>query len=199
MNSSEWLDRVAIGDVIMRERWARETRNPDVAAACFHPESTVEVSWFKGTGAEFVDTARGRPPSDTVNFDSMSPPVIWVNKDRAIADTSCVVHTFLRLDGIEVSTVSYTRLLWRVQRHNGLWLIAGLRGIYIRDTLSPSSPNQELKLDEKKLSTFRPSYRHLSYVLLASGRPMLDDLPGIDRPETVVALRSAENHWLERA
>lgn len=198
-NSAQMLDRVAIGDVIMRERWARETKNAEVAAACFHPDAWVEVSWFKGTAAEFVESGKRKPPADTVNFDSMSPPVIWIRNDRAIADTACAVHTFLRLDGIEVSTISYTRLLWRAQVLNGQWLIAGLRGIYIRDTLEPSSPDLVLKLDEKKLDRYRPSYRHLSYVLEAGGRPAHDDLPGIDRPETVAALRAGESQWLEQA
>lgn len=195
-SSREWMDRLAVTDVIMRERWARETRNPEVAAACFHPDARVEVSWFKGSGAEFVEMGKREPPADTVNFDSMSPPVIWLQEDRAIADTPCAVHTVLRLDGVEVSAVSYTRLLWRVQKSKGRWLVAGLRGIYIRDTLQPTSPGQEVKLDEKRLNGYRPSYRHLSYVLAAAGRPPRDDLPGVDRPEMVDALRAGERLWL---
>ena len=81
-------------------------------------------------------------------------------KNRAIAETSCAVHTTLKLEGCEVLNISYTRLLWRVERLNGQWLIAGLRGIYIRDTLQTSGPNLELKIDEKKFASFRISYRY---------------------------------------
>ena len=197
--ANEWADRVAITDVIMRERWSRETHNPDVATSCFSPGALVEVSWFKGTAAHFIESGKRPPPLDTVNFDSMCPPVIWVRKDRAIAETSCAVHTALKLDGCEVLNISYTRLLWRVERLNGQWLIAGLRAIYIRDTLQTSGPNLELKIDEKKLASFRISYRYLSYVLTANGRPVRDDLPGMDRPEIVDALRAAERQWLTQA
>ena len=193
---NEWLDRIAITDVIMLERWSRETHNPDVAASCFLPNARIEVSWFKGTASEFVESGKQKPPPDTLNFDSMSPPVIWVSKARAIAETSCAVHTVLKLDGIDVINISYTRLLWRTQKVDGRWLIAGLRGIYIRDTLATCGPTQELKVDEKRLAGFRQSYRYLSYVLAAGGRPASDDLPGVDRPETVEALREAERQWL---
>ena len=193
---NEWSDRIAIADVIMLERWSRETHNPDVAASCYLSDAQIEVSWFKGTASEFVSSGRQKPPPNTVNFDSMSPAVIWMNKGRAIAETSCAVHTVLELDGVDVINVSYTRLLWRTQKVAGRWLIAGLRGIYIRDTLAPCGPTPELKLDQKRLAGFRQSYRYLSYVLAASGRPASDDLPGVDRPETVEALREAERRWL---
>jgi len=196
--ADEMLDRVAITDLIMRERWARETHAPDVAAACYHPEARVEVSWFKGTAAEFVELGKRRPPEGVVNFDGMSPPVIWVRGQRAIADTACAVHTHLVMDGVEVSAVSHTRLLWRAQVLDGRWLIAGLRGIYIRDTLQTAGPGQPLRLDPVRLARYRPSYRHLSYVLETTGRKPLDDLAGIDRPDLVEALRAAERAWLEQ-
>jgi len=117
---------------------------------------------------------------------------------QAIAETSCAVHTVLKLDGVDVINTSYTRLLWRTQKIDDRWLISGLRGIYIRDTLAPCGPNQDLKIDEKKLAGFRESYRYLSYVLAAGGRPARDDLPGVDRPKAVEALRATERRWLEQ-
>ncbi|MCW6512021.1 nuclear transport factor 2 family protein [Lichenifustis flavocetrariae] len=191
-------DSIAVTDVIMRERLARETHNWADDAACFHPDAVVEVSWFKGSGAEFVEAGKNNPDTETVHFDSMSPAVVWLKDDRAIADTACAVHTFSLLEGIEVSTTSYTRLLWRVQRSQGQWLIRGLRGIYIRDTLIPRDPNKVPKLDEEKLRGFRPSYRYLSYILTAGGSPAHNDLPGVDRPEIVAALRAGERAWLQQ-
>ena len=197
--TSELMDRVAITDVIMRERWSRETHNPEVATSCFIPDAWIEVSWFRGTATQFIESGKRPAAPDTVNFDSMSTPVIWIQEDRAISETSCAVHTVLNLDGTEVINISYTRLLWRVQRLKGEWLIAGLRSIYIRDTLQTCGPNQELKLDKTKLAGFRASYRYLSYVLMANGRPAYDDLPGVDRPESVEEVRLNERQWLKQA
>lgn len=191
-------DSIAVIDVIMRERLARETHSWAEDAACFHPDAVVEVSWFKGSGAEFVEAGRSNPDTETVHFDSMSPGVVWLKDDRAIADTACEVHTFSLLEGIEVSTTSYTRLLWRVQRTEGQWLIRGLRCIYIRDTLVPRDPNKVPKLDADRLREFRSSYRYLSYILTAAGSSAHNDLPGVDRPEIVVALRAGERAWLQQ-
>ncbi|WP_221312914.1 nuclear transport factor 2 family protein [Granulicella aggregans] len=188
----------AVTDVILRERLARETHNPADEAACFHPDAVVEVSWFKGSAAKFIEAGKNNPDTETVHFDSMSPGAVWLKNDRAISDTACAVHTFSLLDGIEVSTTSYTRLLWRVQRSEGQWLIRSLRGIYIRDTLIPRDPTKVPKLDEEKLRGFRPSYRFLSYILTANGAPAHNDLPGVDQPEVVAALRAAEREWLEQ-
>ena len=191
-------DSSAVTDVILRERLARETHNWADETACFHPDAVVEVSWFKGSAAKFIEAGKSNPDAETVHFDSMSPGVVWLKNDRAISDTACAVHTFSQLDDIEVSTTSYTRLLWRVQRSDGQWLIRGLRGLYIRDTLVPRDPNKMPKLDEEKLRGFRPSYRYLSYILTAGGSPAHNDLPGMDQPEVVAALREAEREWLEQ-
>lgn len=78
------------------------------------------------------------------------------------------------------------------------WLIAGLRGIYIRDMLQPCNPGQTLTLDKAELATYRPFYRYLTATLKHLGRNPSHDLPGIDRPETVDALLAAETAWLEQ-
>ena len=189
-------DRSAIADLILRERLAREIHDADEEAACFQPGAVVAVSWFKGAASEFVQSGRQKPSTETFNCDSMSPPVITLNQDRATADAACAVHTFTRLEGIEVNSVSYTRLLWRVQKVQGRWLIASLECIYIRDELSPRDPGQLLKLDPNRLGRYRESYRYLSYILVASGRPCYDDLPGVDRPETVSTVRAAARAWM---
>ncbi len=189
-------DRSAVTDVILRERLARELHDPDEEAACFQPGATVAVSWFKGSAAAFIQSGGQTPSTKTVNFDSMSPPVITLNQDRATADAACAVHTFTQLEGVEVSSISYTRLLWRVQKARGRWLIASLECIYIRDELGPRDPGQLLKLDPNRLNRYRESYRYLSYILTASGRPCYDDLPGVDRPETVAAVRASARAWM---
>ncbi|NIE66039.1 hypothetical protein F3J17_19395 [Burkholderia sp. Ax-1719] len=197
------LDEYAVSQLVMRERQARETHDFDAEAACFHPDAGVEVSWFSGTATEFVEAGRksSMAGSDAnaaapVFFDSMSPAAVWVKGDRAIADTSCAVHMFAELDGVGAHVTSYSRLLWRAQRYNSRWLIAGLHGIYIRDTLEACNPAQVPVIDLNKLAGFRSSYKHLSYLISARGGPVRNDRAGVDRPDLVAALRAAEQAWL---
>lgn len=126
----------------------------------------------------------------------MSPPAITLQSRRAIANTACAIRTFATLDGVDVAVTAYSRLLWRVESREGPWLIAGLRGLYIRDLMVACDPSRVPNLDENKLAAHRPSYRYLSYLHAAQGRNVVDDLPGADRPETVTALYAVEREWL---
>ena len=190
----------AISQLLLRERLSRELHDYDEEEACYYPDAPVEVSWFKGTAAEFVDAGRKSSAAgdnvDSAYFDSLGPASILVQNDRAIADSACAIHTFLPLDGVQASMTSFTRLLSRVRKTEGKWRIAGLQAVYIRDQLEPCNPAEVPKIDLAKLNQHRLSYRHLSYALEANGRPLRDDLPGVDRPQMVSALRAADRKWL---
>ncbi len=196
--SNELLDRVAVADLVQRERAARDAASWDEMATYYHPESAVEVAWFKGSGAEFVaGTRKNWRSSGNINFHELGAAVVTLNKERAIAETACTLHGFYNRDGIDVKGTGYIRLLWRAQRLEGRWLIAGLRGLYIRDLLQACDPNQRVRLDQAELATYRESYRFLTATLKYLGRDPKNDLPGVDRPETVQALRAAETQWLQ--
>ncbi len=198
--TAEILDRVAIADIIQRERAARDSASWDEMASYYHPDSTVEVAWFKGSGADFVSgTKKNWRSSGNVNFHELGAAVVTLNGDRAIAEMACTLHGFYTRDGVDVTGTGYIRLLWRAQRLHGRWLIAGLRGLYIRDLLQPCNPNQRVVLDEAELATYRQSYRFLTATLKYLGRDPKNDLPGIDLPETVEALRAGETLWLHQA
>ena len=196
----ETLDRLAVADVIQRERAARDAGCWDEMASYHHPDSLVDVAWFKGSGSEFVRaTEKNWRSSGNINFRELGAPIVTINKDRAIAETACTLHGFYERDGIDVASTGYTRLLWRTQRLGHRWLIAGLRCVYIRDMLQPCNPGQQLRLDDAELATYRSSYRYLTATLKYLGRDPKHDLPGSDRPETVMALREAEEAWLRQA
>ena len=195
---NEILHRAAIADLIQRERAARDSAFWDEMAGYYHPDSWIEVAWFKGSGEEFVRlTKKNWRSSGNINFHDLGAAVVTLNKDRAIAEMACTLHGFYNRDGVDVTGTGYIRLLWRAKRLEGRWLIAGLRGLYIRDLLQPCNPNQRIVLDEEKLATYRPSYKFLTATLTYLGRQPTNDLPGVDRPETVTALREGELAWLQ--
>jgi hypothetical protein len=197
--SEELLGRAAIADLIQRERAARDAASWDEMSLYYHPDSMVDVAWFRGRGEEFVRATQKNWRTDAMNFHEMGSAAVTINKGRAIAETACTLHGFYRLNGIDVTSTGFVRLLWRAQRLEDRWLVAGLRSVYIRDLLQPCNPSQRLVLDEVELSTYRPSYRYLTYTLKYLGRKPSHDLPGFDRPDSVTALREAERLWLEQA
>ncbi len=197
-SEQECIQRVLIAELIQRERAARDGGLWQVMRECWHPQSRVETSWFRGSGAEFVAASeRNANTSKTLSFHDMGPSVVTIKGDRAIADTGCAVYGMLTLNGADVAVLSHTRLLSRALKVADKWLLAGVAVLYVRDLLIPRNPTQVPEIDSAQLNSFRNSYRYLSYVLAQSGHAPRADLAGVDLPETVAALRAGESRWLE--
>ena len=193
---TEQLDHVAIDDLIARERAARDAGRWADMGAAYHSDSSIDISWFNGSGEQFTAASQKMADGPLYSFHQIGASVITVDGDRALADSNCTVHFFVTVDGAEVDIIGYTRLMWRLQRSGSNWLIAGLRAVYIRDVLVPVNPLQVPQLDSKMLDGLRSSYRFVSYWTARAGRQVRYDLPGVDKPETVAALRAGEQEWL---
>ena len=191
------MDRAAVAELVQRERSARDQGHWDEMAACYHPESMIQTAWFKGTGAEFVAaTRRNLGSGKIVSLHQLSPSVVTIHGGRALADTGCQLVAFQDLDGVPITHVGHVRLLWRAQKLGTRWLVMGLNVIYARDYIVPCDPNVVPKIDAAQVAKYRLSYRYEAYMFARSGRPTSDDLPGIDRPETVTAVRASDAAWL---
>ncbi len=192
------FDQATIAALIQRERAARDAADWEQMATLYHPQSSIDVAWFQGSGQEFVQATKKNWRTDAINFHELGVAVVDICADRAIAETACTLHGFFSLHGVAVTLTGYVRLLWRAQRFEGTWLIAGLRSLYIRDLLKPCNGSDRLDLDEEELCRYRPSYRYLTHTLKVLGRNPRHDLPGMDLSETVAAVREAEQVWLRR-
>ncbi len=198
-------DKQDIIELLHRERNARDAGRWDEMASYYHPDSSIEVSWFRGGGAEFCERSRKqaerskqRPDgAERTNFHELGVTVVDVEGDRALADMQCTLHSFFPLDGVASKMTGFTRLLWRAERYEGRWMIAGLRCVYVRDLITACNPSRQPVLDEAELASYRLSYRYVTYNLARLGLEAQNDLPGEDRPETVAAMRAGETAWLD--
>ncbi|AUW57816.1 hypothetical protein C1T17_06535 [Sphingobium sp. SCG-1] len=193
--SHTYLDCYAIDALIQRERAARDGERWDEMAACYHPDAVVEISWFRGSGAGFVAASR-QIASAILGIHQMSPAVVTVRGERAIADCGCTMRGLTEMDGTQIQLTSQTRLLWRAVRTDGDWLVAGLRAYYLFDAIAPVRPDQAIAIDDALLASLRMPYRWIAYSSARAGRAVSSSLPGIDRPEEITALRRAEQDWL---
>ncbi len=196
---NELLAKLEIADLVQRERAARDAGQWEEMAACWHPTSEVDVSWFRGDGAGFVAASRRNASMGRVSLHQLAPTVAQVAGTRATAETPCQLVSFIPVEGVDMCLTGAVRLLWRADQLNGRWLIAGLRVIYLRDYLTACDPSNVPAINREELAAYRQSYRFLSYILARSPNRPRDDLPGIDRPETVKAVRASEAQWLSRA
>ena len=79
-------DAAVISQVVLKERQGRDRGWFDQEAACFAEDSRVRISWFDGPGAEFVDRSRDLFANGLRPVHRMSPPVVHVDGDRAVAE-----------------------------------------------------------------------------------------------------------------
>jgi SnoaL-like domain len=184
---SEQTDRIAIYELVQRERSARDLERWDEMAAYYNVDSDVDISWFRGTGAAFVAASKKMVTTSLRSFHEMGPTVVTIKENRALAETGCAIHLIGNVGDIEVDVTGQARMYSRVERKSDEWLLSGLRVLYISDCMVPLDPTRSPKLDPARL---------IQYLLGENGHTSRTDLPGTDQRESVEALWKAEEQWL---
>ncbi|MFJ1766942.1 nuclear transport factor 2 family protein [Amycolatopsis sp. NPDC088138] len=85
-------DVTAITQLILHERQGRDRGWWDQMRAAFRPDSTVHLSWFTGSGAEFVKRSEAMSARGDLSVHRMAPPVVTVRGDRAHAEASASIE-----------------------------------------------------------------------------------------------------------
>jgi SnoaL-like domain len=178
-----------------QERLARDTRDWDLLAASYWPDSVVRVTWFTGTAADFVEASRERAKRGG-GFHVITPVRAKVVGDRGVVESRGEIHIRPRLHDVQCDVVSWGRFYSRAERRDGVWRLRTFDSIYGKDRVDPVDPAARLELDANVLATARDSYRHLAYLNLHAGYPVPEDLPGDDRPDLTEAFVAEAEAWL---
>jgi hypothetical protein len=191
----ESADITAITQLILRERESRDLALWERMRTCYWPDSLVRVSWFRGTGPDFVtgsiDMARRGVPAKH----RLGPILVNLNSDRAVATLHGIIDLPVTIRGVSGTLSTHARLLYRAEKRADRWSLFGFDAIYMRDELIPSIPGQIITIDPKELDGLRPTYRLLSYYLKTQGYQIDAELAGEDRPDLVQALNHELFGW----
>ncbi|MEU6172083.1 nuclear transport factor 2 family protein [Streptantibioticus parmotrematis] len=194
--SSTTDDVTELTQLVLRERRARDRGWWRAMGECLAPDAAVRLSWFRGTGAEFVAASREMAARGDTALHSLHPPVVDVHGPRAVIEMPAGIHLRADLNGVEVDLTSRARLLYRAERRAGRWVLVSLDPVYEYDVLLPAVPGTRPAVDPETLAAARPSYRMLTCLLHARGYAVGADLYGDDRPEEVRALYASLFEWL---
>jgi hypothetical protein len=189
-------DVVAVTQLCLAERESRDLGRWDRMRACFWPESRVRISWFNGSGPDFVDGSIDMAKRGVLASHRLGPPAVRLCGDRATAAFIGAIDIPAVVKGIDCYLSSYARFLYRAERRTDRWGLMMFEAIYMRDELAPAVPGQSLVIGPDEVKGFRRSYRMLSYLLSAQGYRVNHELPGEDRPETVKAILDETDAWL---
>jgi hypothetical protein len=197
-------DIEAVRSLVLTERAAKDLARWDEMAATLDENASVRVSWFQGSGAEFVAASRRRHRAGSApSFHELGAVDVTVRGDRAVAHATCTVHIRGVLPGpqggVEVDVASRGRVYWRAQRRDR-WRIASLDMIYLRDTIAPADPTRPIPPEALAgADVHRPSYRWISLLLAAKDYRIDAELPGVDRRDLVDAFLEDQERWLSGA
>lgn len=175
-------DVTEVSQLILRERRGRDRGWWSEMRECLAADAAVRLSWFRGSGADFVAASREMAVRGDSATHTLGPPIVDVLGARALVEVAAAIHMRSELNGVQVDLTSHARLLYRAERRTGRWVIVSLDPVYERDSLLPSIPGTHLEIDPDALAGSRPSYRMLAHLFNARGYPIADDLYGDDRP-----------------
>ena len=196
LSLNQAADITAITQLVVRERESRDLCLWNRMASCFFEDSLVDISWFRGTGKEFVEASKGMFERGMRAKHRLGPVLVTLNGDRAVASLSGIIDIPQTVDGVELTLSSHALFLYRVEKRTGEWGLMSFGAIYRRDELIPATPGQSVTIPPEDLAGYRSSYRNLSWSLAQTGYTVNNDLPGEDRPETVSAIMEAVFGWV---
>lgn len=188
-------DITAITQLIIRERESRDLSLWDRMLDCFHPDSRINISWFQGSGPDFVEASKGMVQRGMLAKHRLGPVLVTLNADRAVASLSGIIDIPTVIDDIELTLSAHCLLLYRAEKRDEVWRIAYFECIYRRDEFIPAILGQTVTIPLDKIRGFRPSYRNLCYSLSLIGYEVNSELPGEDRPETVQKVLEEIYQW----
>ncbi len=185
-----------ISQLVLGERQARDRGWWDRLRLAYAPDSVVRLSWFTGSGPDFVTASQQMVARGDTAVHRLSPPVVRLNGDRALVELPATIEVRTTVNDAEIDVESRTRLWYRTERQAGRWLIVALDPIYERDTITSVYPGTDLAVTAADVAAFRPAYRFLAYVLSQRGYTPGDDLYGDDRPDQAEEFYQHSFAWL---
>jgi len=162
-------DITLITQLILRERTSRDLGDWEQMRDCFHPDSIVRISWFNGSGPDFVNGSIDMVRRGMLAKHRLAPILVNLHGDRAVASLTGIIDIPMVIDGVDLVLSAYGRFLYRVERRDQVWRIYGFDCIYQRDELTPVILGTSVKINQDEIKKYRPSYRNLCYCLSLTG------------------------------
>ena len=194
LSMEDIVARENIKELITYERFCRDNSLWYGMRTCFTSDSEVTISWFKGTGDEFVDHSQAMQryaPHQIYNIQ------VWQNGARAIAVMQATIQSRLDIESETYELQSDAKITYRVVKQDETWRIQHLDCVYEQDRLMSVLPTSS-SFDRRALAPYRESYACLSYCLNYLGYDVNHQLIGIDQPEALEDFYVELDAWLMR-
>jgi hypothetical protein len=207
MSAEERLSRIAdeheIDSVLSAWAFARDCGDWDILSNCFQPDATINISWFSGPAADFVERSKGMlaefKPGEHGKH-QIGRARIKVEGDRATSE--CHVQLLRRVvgDPFDFDAITWGRFFDLFEkREDGVWCIHRRTMVYEKDRLDPVNPADVPAgfFEALDLSAFPPACQVLCYRLSLVGRAPMDNIVQVGS-EAEAQLKKDAVDWLGR-
>lgn len=183
-------DRQQITDLITG--WIhRDLGQWDDLAQLAHPDGVIEITWFEGPFAEFVEGSKRMGKSDLRTKHLIGTPVVSFNGNKAIVETNAVIVA--ENICLDLGCSVHNRFYDLVEKRQGLWKLIKRQSIY--DMGSFTFPRGLVEIDREAVARYPREYAPLAYLLEKSGFP-LNRLFATRGSELEQAMRKQAGDWL---
>lgn len=160
-------DRQDISDLMTG--WIyRDLADWEKLAGLFHPDGTIEVTWFEGLAKDFIEGLVKMGKSDLHTKHLVGHPTIRFNGPKAIVETNAMIIAENVV--LNLGCVAHNRFYDLVEKREGAWRIVRRQSIY--DTGYFTFPLGIVEIDQKAVGKSPREYAALAYLLEESGFPV---------------------------
>ncbi|WP_312953278.1 nuclear transport factor 2 family protein [Superficieibacter sp.] len=136
----------------------------------FHPDGTIEITWFEGAASDFVDGSMRMGASDVRTKHLIGTPVVTFNSDA----TKAIVETNAMIIGenvkLNLGCVGHNRFYDMAEKRDGVWKLFRRQSIY--DMASFTFPLGPVEIDQEAVAKYPREYAALAYLLEKTGFPV---------------------------
>ena len=136
----------------------------------FHPDGTIEITWFEGLASNFVDGSMRMGASDVRTKHLIGTPVVTFNANatRAIVETNAmIIGENVKLN---LGCIGHNRFYDMAEKRDGVWKLFHRQSIY--DMASFTFPLGMVAIDQSMVGKYPREYAALAYLLEKSGFPV---------------------------
>ena len=160
-------DRLQISDLV--NGWIHRDLNQwDALRSLFHPDGTIEVTWFEGLFSGFVDGSERMKASDLRTKHFIGSPIITFNGDKAIVETNAII--IAENVKLNLGCNGHNRFYDMVEKRDGVWKLFHRQSIY--DMGAFTFPLGQTEINFSGVEKYPREYAALAFLLEKSGFPV---------------------------
>lgn len=136
----------------------------------FHPDGTIEITWFEGLASDFVDGSMRMGASDLRTKHLITLPRITFNADgnKATLETNAVI--IAENVKLNIGCECHNRFFDLAEKRDGVWKLFHRQSIYDMGTFT--FPQGWVDIALKDVVRYPREYAPLAYLLEKSGFPL---------------------------